>query len=192
MAKVTGPLFSLSASGTIAKSMVHQGWKGLNVVRGWVKPANPKTGDQGDARMLLGGLGRAASGVDKTSLFAADAKAIAAPGQTWISTMVKYVLQTHLAGIVAYEAEEALYAAHAHVLVFAASAASLGLVTLEIDYAGTTKPFAAGMQLYCLGLYGIDKHNPGQDVFNRTPYDDAMADWDAAAVAALEADVSAP
>lgn len=43
MAKVTGPLFSLSASGQIAKSLVFMKWKGIQDVRKYVIPANPNT-----------------------------------------------------------------------------------------------------------------------------------------------------
>lgn len=46
MAKLRGPLFSLSASGAIAKTLVYLGWKGLKVVRQYVVPANPQTTDQ--------------------------------------------------------------------------------------------------------------------------------------------------
>jgi hypothetical protein len=43
MAKVTGPLFSLTASGKIAKSLVYMTWKGIADVRKYVIPANPNT-----------------------------------------------------------------------------------------------------------------------------------------------------
>lgn len=43
MAKVTGPLFSLTASGQIAKSLVYMKWKGILDVRKYVIPANPKS-----------------------------------------------------------------------------------------------------------------------------------------------------
>ena len=46
MAKVRAPLFSFGASGKLAKSLVYFGWKGLNVVRSYVIPANPKSADQ--------------------------------------------------------------------------------------------------------------------------------------------------
>ena len=42
MAKVYMPLLSAQASGKLAKSMVHFYWKGLNVVRQWVIPTNPR------------------------------------------------------------------------------------------------------------------------------------------------------
>ena len=43
MAKVTGPLFSLSASGQLAKTLVYMKWKGIQDVRKYVVPANPNS-----------------------------------------------------------------------------------------------------------------------------------------------------
>ncbi|GAI26038.1 unnamed protein product [marine sediment metagenome] len=46
MAKLKGPLFSLGAAGALGKALVFFGWKGLDVVREYVVPANPKTTGQ--------------------------------------------------------------------------------------------------------------------------------------------------
>ncbi|MBA7573714.1 hypothetical protein ES708_15512 [subsurface metagenome] len=46
MAKVKAPLFSFKASGKLADSLVYFGWKGLNCIRSWVVPANPKSDAQ--------------------------------------------------------------------------------------------------------------------------------------------------
>jgi len=46
MAKVKGPLFSLSASGKLADTLVYMTWKGIQDVRKWLKPANPNTENQ--------------------------------------------------------------------------------------------------------------------------------------------------
>jgi len=43
MAKVRSPLFSLGASGKLANSLVYMNWKGIDDVRMWLKPANPRT-----------------------------------------------------------------------------------------------------------------------------------------------------
>lgn len=43
MAKVTGPLFSLDASGKFADSLVFMKWKGINTVRQYTKPTNVNT-----------------------------------------------------------------------------------------------------------------------------------------------------
>lgn len=54
MAKVKGPLFSLSASGQIAKTLVYGDWKGIDIVRKYVIPANPKTSGQQTQRGYFG------------------------------------------------------------------------------------------------------------------------------------------
>jgi len=46
MAKLNAPLFSFNASGKLANSLVYFGWKGLDVVRSYVVPTNPKSAAQ--------------------------------------------------------------------------------------------------------------------------------------------------
>lgn len=46
MAKLIGPLFSLSASGKLAKTLVYSDWKGINYARQYVVPANPNSASQ--------------------------------------------------------------------------------------------------------------------------------------------------
>lgn len=46
MAKLKAPLFSFGASGKLADALVFLPWKGLNCVREYVVPANPKSDDQ--------------------------------------------------------------------------------------------------------------------------------------------------
>ena len=53
MAKVKAPLFSLGASGSIAKTLVYGGWKGLNTVREHVVPTNPNTAPQQTQRTYM-------------------------------------------------------------------------------------------------------------------------------------------
>lgn len=53
MAKLKMPLGSLGASGQLGKALVFFPWKGLNCVREWVIPANPKSQAQRDQRDLL-------------------------------------------------------------------------------------------------------------------------------------------
>lgn len=53
MAKLKAPLLSLGASGAIGKSLVFFGWKGLDVVREYVIPANPKSDPQKEQRGWL-------------------------------------------------------------------------------------------------------------------------------------------
>ncbi len=46
MAKLKAPLMSLGASGQLGKALVFFPWKGINCVREYVTPSNPKTADQ--------------------------------------------------------------------------------------------------------------------------------------------------
>ncbi len=46
MAKLTGPCFSLKATGQLGKTLVFFPWKGVNALRTYVVPANPKTDAQ--------------------------------------------------------------------------------------------------------------------------------------------------
>lgn len=50
MAKLIAPLFSFSARGQLAKTLVYSGWKGIDDVRSYVIPANPQTADQQQQR----------------------------------------------------------------------------------------------------------------------------------------------
>lgn len=53
MAKVTGPLYSVKASGTVADSFTFGSWKGIAWVRTWFKPANPQSPAQTNNRDAL-------------------------------------------------------------------------------------------------------------------------------------------
>lgn len=46
MAKVISPLFSMGASGKLGNSLVYMSWKGIDDVRQYVIPANPRSTDQ--------------------------------------------------------------------------------------------------------------------------------------------------
>ena len=50
MAKLKAPLLSLGAAGAIGKTLVFFNWKGLDVAREYVIPANPKTAKQDTQR----------------------------------------------------------------------------------------------------------------------------------------------
>lgn len=53
MARVSGPLFSMSASGTIGKAVTYGIWKGRPWARVWFKPENPKTDKQINVRYAM-------------------------------------------------------------------------------------------------------------------------------------------
>lgn len=56
MARLTGALFSLSASGTIADTLTFAKWKGIQYVRTRVIPANPRSAAQLDVRGIFSTL----------------------------------------------------------------------------------------------------------------------------------------
>ena len=53
MPRVTGPLFSLDARNTLARTIVYSAWKGLNYARLRVVPYNPKSDYQDGIRDTL-------------------------------------------------------------------------------------------------------------------------------------------
>jgi hypothetical protein len=53
MAKLVAPLFSFSARGQLAKTLVYSGWKGIDDVRSYVVPANPQTAGQQEQRSFF-------------------------------------------------------------------------------------------------------------------------------------------
>jgi len=186
MAKVTGPLFSMSASGKLGDAMVFFGWKGLNVVRQWVIPTNKMSDNQGDQRIYLGGCGRACGEVRPTSDFAQqliDLKLVVAP-QTKQSYLVSYIINHYLGSTASYAAELAALTAHTAYADFGTAATGLGLVEFDLAYAAVA-PYDKA-----LGLYLIAKtaHDVG---FIGTPYTTNITTWDATSVAAMVADFAA-
>ena len=194
-AKVTGPLYSMSASGTIGKAMVHFTWKGINVVREWLIPKNSKTADQGDVRLVLGGCGQAtrcvglADATHNDSLFGADAKLCSPSGQTWTSYLVQYLIKNVMPDATTYEAIYTAFEAHAQKAQFTTDAGLLELADFDIAYKGTAHLFSKGMQLYCLGLYGIAMRVLKEGVFNRVPFTVAIDSWTSENVDSLKADL---
>lgn len=101
MAKLKGPLFSLGASGAIGKALVYFGWKGLDVAREYVVPANPRSTDQLKVRgylklavsMIHEDQARAdhpLNGNDQVA-YALKGSLIPTP-RTWFNTIVKEIV----------------------------------------------------------------------------------------------------
>lgn len=65
MARVTGPLMSMEASGTIGKTLTFANWVGRQYVRRWTRPANPQTADQMDQRNAFSIIGVGVSQANK-------------------------------------------------------------------------------------------------------------------------------
>ena len=65
MARVTGPLMSMEASGTIGKTLTFANWLGRQYVRRWTRPSNPQTADQMDQRNAFSVIGVGGSQANK-------------------------------------------------------------------------------------------------------------------------------
>ena len=69
MARVTGPLMSMEASGTIGKTLTFANWVGRQYVRRWTRPSNPQTADQMDQRNAFSVIGVGVSHASKCLQF---------------------------------------------------------------------------------------------------------------------------
>lgn len=116
MAKVSGPLFSVDASGGFASALVFGKWKGRNTVRQLVTPANPQSQDQQDSRNRVRAVGVAQHWANVTTL-KGDSRtvtdkaaliALAPAGQAWNGFLSKSMIG---AGDLNYSAAEAAWTA---------------------------------------------------------------------------------
>lgn len=189
MSKVVAPLGSFSASGKIGKSLVFFSHLGRNVVRGLVTPANPQTTGQGDSRLLLGALGRSARAVVDPSDFLTDAKTVTPSGQTWVSYLIRNVVDLFGSGNTGNAALQAAVDGHS-ATNWEAQAVSVGLSDLTISYATTAdKTLTAGAQLYAIAAHAMNIKASNPSLFDRAPYTTALASWDSADVVSFVADI---
>ncbi len=170
MAKVKGPLMSMEASGSYGSTLVFGRRLGSNVVRQLVKPANPKTQGQMDARnrvRVFGALQRFVSGttLKLAGKTANDKDLIAAltpTGQRWNS----YLQQVGIgSGGISYAGARAAYAALTapQQVAWETAAGALTPVILSVaqkDAGGMDgTPVPAGevffIYVYALSLMGI-------------------------------------
>lgn len=116
MAKVSGPLFSVGASGKFANKLVFGTWKGRPTVRNLVTPSNPQTAGQMTARNAVRVLAAAQRFASLTALVLSGETltdrallAASAPaGQAWNGHLVKSGIG---AGSLNYTAADTAYAA---------------------------------------------------------------------------------
>lgn len=152
MAKVTMPLLSAEARGKIADAIVFFPWKGLNVVRQWLIPANPQSVDQMTARAKLKGIGKAIAKI-QTPTDLANGSMIyqltlpkAPSGQPWNSYFAKKVLD-HVKTTANWTDLTAAWSTASAYTELNALATGLGLVDFALT-TNYTETIAAGLQLY--------------------------------------------
>jgi len=191
MAKVIGPLMSLEARGKVADCLVFFPWKGLHVVRQLVTPSNPKSYDQGDQRMILGALGKACSVIGGIYVFASEIKGFALSGQTWVSTLIKYMIDNVIYDGDDWDSLWTEYNGHTAKAAFISEASALELPDFDVDYKGATNACPNGMILYLLAKYATNMHALNAAKFNRSPYTIALASWAEANIQAMVAEFSA-
>jgi len=172
MAKVTGPLMSMSASGKLADSIVFFGWKGVNVVRQWLKPANPQSAAQGNQRTMMAGVGRAVGEImpEKTIADQLIALDLIPAGQTKQSFLVKYILDNYLTNATTYAAQLAACTGHTAFTTFQAGADDLGITVFSLAY-DTIGDFDKALGLYLIAKACIALG------FTGAPYSDALSAW---------------
>lgn len=103
MAKVSGPLMSMEASGAFGGALVFGKWKGRPTVRQLVTPANPQSADQQTARNIVRVCGAAqrfanacaANGDGRTLTDLEELKAAAPADQAWNGYLVKQMTGTN-------------------------------------------------------------------------------------------------
>lgn len=188
-AKVTGPLYSMTASGKLADAMVFFSWKGIAVVRQWLIPKNKKSVDQGDVRVILGGLGRCTKPVVKDSSYHRDATFLAVGGTTWVSQLVKFVREKYMADGAKFDIEWGVFDTLANDELWESNAVAIGLAAFDLPYKGMTNTFVAGMQLYELAKYAVNQHGLDPDLFTAAIYEKALGTWEAADFTAFKADI---
>lgn len=191
MAKVTGPLMSMTASGKLADAIVFFGWKGIASVRQWLKPANPQSTGQGNIRTIIGGTGRACGKVEVESAFSdqiADLELVPAQ-QTRQSYLVKYIKDNYFAGSGAtltgnYVTQLAALTGHTSYTTFQAGGDTLGILAFGLSY-DDVADYDKGLGLYLLAKAAIALG------FTGSPYTKTLASWTAAQIDKLVAHVQA-
>ena len=184
MAKVTGPLFSMTASGSLGKAIVYSIWKGVQYVREHVTPTNKKTDHQGDVRLVLGGLAKSLAPVVKNSVFYNRLTPLIPGGQSWISYCIQYMRNVLYPHVAEFEALNTAVTNHSAVSDWIAGAADANLACFDVSYKGTASSFKKEMQLYAVAQLGFALG------FTTAPFATALASWSATEIDALVAEFS--
>lgn len=92
MAKVTGGLLSLDASGTFGGAITYAKWKGRQYARIKGNPSNPQTEGQMTGRAFLAAGGKITKRADLTEAVVTFVKTILPAGQSWASYFVREML----------------------------------------------------------------------------------------------------
>ena len=182
MAKVEGPLFSLGARGKIADAMVFFPWKGIHVVRRWLKPTQPNSSAQGYVRTAMSAIGKEIKKILATGAGdALDSKLFtlirddAPAGLNWNAFHAQGFLNLCIVAgafntsVFTQYVED--YSTHAATTAWNALATSLGLADFAFGY-GYTDTVPAGFQLYAgaLAAYANEYVGTGEYILDPTTW----------------------
>jgi len=178
MAKVSGPLMSMTASGKIADALVFFPWKGIAAVRQWLKPANPMQPAQGIRRILMGGTGRACgrisprTGSTTVSWLAKELilLKLIPSAQTKQSFLVQYILDHYITGSTSYALQLSAATNLTAKTTWQACADVLQLLDFNLSYAGISA-YEKTLGLYLIAKACVDLKFPG------TPYTTDPSTW---------------
>lgn len=179
MAKVEGPLFSLGARGKIADAMVFFPWKGINVVRKWLKPTQPNSSGQGYVRAAMSTIGKEIKKILCTSAGdALDSKLYtlirddAPAGLNWNAYHAQGFLEILMVGGTINTSKFTQYvedySTHTATTAWNTLATSLGLADFAFGY-GYTDTIPAGFQLYAGALAAYQNEYVGTSMYADDP-----------------------
>lgn len=155
MAKVTGPLFSLSASGKFADALVYYMLGDQAVVRELVEPANPQTPAQMEHRSQFGALTKGAKAIVNTVTIEA-LKAYSNEPWNWRTAVIKYGLEGWNEANAAYSVLTVSEQTN-----WNTAALALGIQSYELDAYTITAGAIFFNTAYGLSLIGVDEAPDG-------------------------------
>lgn len=147
-AKVTGPLLSFDASGTVGKTATYSKWKGRNYTRLRVVPKNPQSASQGITRTIMGAIGKVIRAISPTGILYTQLSAVVPADQGWNGYFTREMSGSNFAN---FEASRTAYELVDNATVkgyFDAEAASLGLTGFELPYTPVGEDVPGGLALW--------------------------------------------
>lgn len=147
MAKTSGPLLSLSASGSVGNALTYKTWKGINVCSIKSQPSNPKTTGQMLGRAFFAAGGKITKKTDLSGDVVTFVKGIIPAGQSWASYFIREIMGTNNANIVAAKAAYTLVGNAAIKAIFDDAAAQAGIESVDLDGTANTQ-IPAGLALW--------------------------------------------
>jgi len=147
MARVQGPLLSLSASKSVGGALTFKSWKGINVCSIKSQPSNPKTTNQMKGRGFFAAGGKITKKADLAGSVVTFVKGIIPAGQSWASFFIREVMGTNNANIIAAKSAYELVGNAAIKTLFDDAAAQAGIESVDLDGTVNTQ-VPAGLALW--------------------------------------------